>query len=487
MALGATRGRAVRQTLTENLLLSVLGGGAGLVVAQWTLHLIVGLLPRYVPHLNEIEINRRIFGATLAVACLTGLAVGVIPAIQGTSASLMGDLRASSRTVTRGAGWIRRALVVGQVALSLTLVVGAALMIATFQTLRPTQPGFRAADKLTASVRLQGVAAATPAAFFDSLFERLRAIPGVRSAAGSSYLPMSGLVSTVTVRAGEAAQVAFRGVVTPNYFTEMEIPVVRGREFDMRDGGGAPQVAIVNEALERKTRLGRTLVGSEIELQYVDRRREIRQVIGVLRDTRSAGMDLKARAEVYTPFAQSPVPSMNLIVRAADPGDPQLMSQVRSAVAAVDPAQIVDRGTPMQEILDATVSTPRFGAWLFGLFAGIAVLLASVGLAASIAWWVAQRTREIGVRMALGASAGQVAGLVLRQGLALGATGVLLGLAGAAISTRLIAAWLYGVTPLDIPTFAWSAAGMLLIAALASYLPARRATRIDPLVALRAE
>jgi putative ABC transport system permease protein len=487
MALGATRARTVRLTLTENLLLSVLGGIAGLVVAQWTLHLIVGLMPGYVPHLNEIEISGRILAATLAVACVAGLAVGAIPALQGTSAGLMGNLRSSSRTATRGAGWIRRALVAGQVALSLTLLVGASLMITTFQTLRPTQPGFNAADKLTANVRLQGAAAATPAVFFGNLFERLRAIPGVRSVAGSTYLPMSGMVGIVTVRTAGARQDVFSGVVTPNYFTEMEIPVVRGRAFEERDGAGTPLVAIVNEALARKVWPGGHALGAEIEVRYFDHRKESRQVVGVLRDTRSAGSDLKARAEVYMPFAQSPVPSMSLIVRASDPGDPRLAAQVRSALVAVDPTQVVDRLMPMQEILDSQVATPRFGAWLLGLFAGIALLLAAVGLAASITWWVAQRTREIGVRMALGANAGQVTRLVVKEGLTLVATGVVLGLAGAAASTRLLESWLYGVRPLDVPTFACSAAGMLAIAALASYLPARRAARIDPLVTLRAE
>src|SRR5260221_13586875 len=308
MALGATRARTVRQTLTENLVLSILGGLAGLVVAQWTLQLIVGLMPSYVPHLNDIEISWRILTATLVVACVAGLAVGALPGLQGPSAALMGDLRSSSRTATRGAGWTRRVLVAGQVGLSLTLLVGAALMIRTFQMLRPTEPGFSAADKLTANVRLQGTSAATPVVFFDNLFERIRSIPGVRSAAGSTYLPMSGLVGIVTVRAGGAGLDVFSGIVTPHYFTEMEIPVVRGRGFEARDGAGAPPVAIVNEALARKAWPGGNALGADIEVQSFDRRRETRQVVGVLRDTRSSGSDLKARAEIYLPFAQSPVP-----------------------------------------------------------------------------------------------------------------------------------------------------------------------------------
>ena len=209
--------------------------------------------------------------------------------------------------------------------------------------------------------------------------------------------------------------------------------------------------------------------------------------MGVLRDTRFSGGDTRARAELYLPYAQNPSPYLNVILRTSSPEDLRLAAALRAAVAAVDPAQTVGRISTLETQLDAQVAYWRFGAWLLGTFAGLALLLAAVGLAASIAWWVAQRTREIGVRMALGANPGQVTRMVVRQGLTLGLSGIVLGLAGAAASTRLLESWLYGVTPLDPRTFAWSAAGMLVIAALASYLPARRAARIDPLITLRSE
>jgi predicted permease len=487
MALGATRRRIVRQTLTENLVLSAIGALAGVAAARWAVPLIVRLMPGYVPHIGDIEVSARILAATLAVACAAGVAVGVLPALQGASAPLMEDLRASSRASTPGASWTRRALVVAQVALSLTLLVGASLMITTFRTLRPSQPGFTAVDKVTASVRLAGRAAESPAALFETLFDRVRGIPGVRSVAGSTYLPMSGLVSIVTVRAGAAQQDVFSGLVTPNYFAEMEIPVVRGRAFDDRDAAGAPPVAVVNDAFVRRMFPRGDALGASVEVEFFDRRREARQIVGVLRDTRSTGADLRARAEIYMPFAQRPAPALNLIVRTGHPGDPQLAGRLRSALSSVDPSQVLDRVTPMQEMLDDRVATPRLGAWLLGVFAAMALLLASVGLAASIAWWVTQRTREIGVRVALGASAARVTALVVRQGMTLAMAGVVLGLAGAAASTRLLESWLYGVTPLDLPTFAWAAGGMLAIAALASYLPSRRAARIDPAIALRAD
>ena len=489
LALGATRGRVVRQTLTENLLLYVLGAAGGFLLASWTLHLIVALLPGYVPHLNEIEVNGRILAATFAVACLAGMSVGLVPALQATSPSLIDDLRTSSRTSTRGGHWTRRSLVAGQIALSLTLLVGAGLMVRTFLTLRPSQPGFTAANKLTAFVRLQGPASTgtAPLAFFDNVIERLRGAAGIQGITGSTYLPMSGNVGISSVTVGEMTLDVFSGFVMPNYFAEMEIPVTRGRAFDARDRAGAPAVAIVNEAMVRKAWPKGDALGSAVTVHGADGRTEVRQVVGVLRDTRSSGADARSRAELYFPYRQSPAPALNLIVRTANPADPRIRDAVRAAVAAVDRSQIVDRFAAFEDTLDSRVATWRFGAWVLGLFAAMAVALAAVGLAASIAWWVAQRTREIGVRMALGANAAQVTRLVVHQGLTLAVTGVVLGLAGAAASTRLLQGWLYGVTPLDTGTFAWSAAAMLLIAGLASYLPARRATRIDPLVTLKAE
>jgi len=489
LALGATRGRVIRQTLTENLLLYVFGAVAGFLIAGWTLHLVVGLMPGYVPHLHEIEINGRILAATFAVACLAGMAVGLVPALQATSPSLIDDLRTSARTSTRGGHWTRQALVAGQIALSLTLLVGATLMVRTFLTLRPSHPGFSAHDKLTAIVRLRGPASAgaAPIAFFDNVFERLRGAPGIQGITASTYLVMSGSAGFASITIGDRTLDVLSGSVLPNYFTEMEIPITRGRGFDASDAAGAPAVAIVNEAMVRKAWPDGDALGSTVAVHRPGDHTEIRQVVGILRDTRTFGSDTRSRAEFYVPYAQSPEPYLNLIVRTANPADPRVPAAVRAAVAAVDPSQLVERVTPYETMLETGVAQWRFGAWLLGLFAAMALLLAAVGLAASMAWWVAQRTREIGVRMALGANAAQVTRLVVKQGLTLGVTGVVLGLAGASASTRLLEGWLYGVTPLDTATFAWSAAGMLAIAALASYLPARRATRIDPLVTLKAE
>ena len=486
MALGATRWRTIRLTLTEAMLMSLLGVAAGLLAAAWTLQLIVGLLPGYIPHLNDIAINSRVLAVTLLLSCATALVIGLMPVMRS-GRSLTEDLRGTTRTASRGAGWTRRALVAAQIGLSLTLLVGAALMIASFRTLRPSDPGFNGSDKLIATVRLQGRAAATPGPFFDRLLTRVAAIPGVRAVAGSTYLPMSGSVAMVPVRTEQTTQEIWSGVVTPNYFAEMEIPLVRGRGFDAHDSSGAAKVALVNEAFARRMFPGSDALGRFVTIDFYDKQQGSRQIVGVLRDTRSAGGDLRARAEIYIPLGQASTTLLHLLVEADRPGDPRLGSQLRAATAEIDPTQVVDRVMPMQEMLDASVSTWRFGAWLLGLFAGMGVLLAVVGLAASITWWVTQRTREIGVRIALGADANGVVALVMRQGLAVAAAGIALGLGGAAASTRLLASWLYGVTPLDTRTFAISAAAMLMVATAASYLPARRASRVDPIVALRAE
>jgi putative ABC transport system permease protein len=297
---------------------------------------------------------------------------------------------------------------------------------------------------------------------------------------------MSGSVTSGRVTAGETTISAWQGAVTPNYFAEMRIAIVGGRDFSTSDDGAAPPVAIVNETFARRAWAGRDPIGATLTVSGPGGT-GLRRVVGVCADTRSLGGDLTTRPEVYVPFAQEPLPFLYVIVRAADPFDARLPAGIRAAAAGLDPLQVVDRILPLPAVLDASVSTPRFGAWLLGAFAVMAVLLAAVGLAASIAWWVAQRTREIGVRIALGADPAQVVRLFLARGMALAASGVVVGLAGAVTSTRLLRTWLYGVTPLDPATFAASAVALLAIACAAAYLPARRAARVDPLVALRAE
>jgi putative ABC transport system permease protein len=422
---------------------------------------------------------------TLAAACVSG----IVPALYGSHPALISQLRVA-RGSTHGRDWTRRALVVSQVALSLVLLVGAALMIRTFATLRPVSPGFAADDKVTAFVRLQG-SAVPPQVFFDAFRDRLRVLPGVQSVSGSTYVPMSGLVSARRVSAGGPPVTAFSGAVTANYFDDMAIPIVEGRGFTAADVAGAPHVAIVNQTLARRvfaraSPLGATLDMVPLEAAASDPRERV-QIVGVTRDTRCSGADLTPCAEVYVPFAQAPEPGMTMFVRAVNPRDRRLADGIRAAAAAMVPAQVVDRLQPLQDMLDTRVATSRFGAWLLGTFAAIAVALAAIGIAASTAWWVGQRTREIGVRMALGAAPSRVVRGFVAQGLALALAGVLIGLAAAAATTRFLESWLYGVTPIDPLTFVLGSGALLGVSLAAAYLPARRAARVDPIVALRTE
>jgi putative ABC transport system permease protein len=490
LALGASRNRVVRQTLAENLVLSVLGACAGLLAARLTLGLLVGLLPLSIPHLADIALNGRILSATLGLSILAGLAVGLIPAVQATSPGLVDDLKDTVRTTARAGRVTRRVLVVVELALSVVLLVGAALMIRTFLTLRPSTPGFDPSNKVIAAVRLPGAWLPDPnhLAFFDAVFDRLKGLPGVASVSGSSYVPLAGSVSMLPVGINGVTANIWTGQVTPSYFRDMRIAISRGRAFEPTDDGRAPAVAIVNEALARRfwpndEPIGRTVQTTAPGGTVVTARR----IVGIVHNTRSLGGNTDTKSELYWPYAQDPEPLLILIVRTPGRPDAGLPGAIRAAVATVRPGQVVDTVRTLQEAVDESVTTPRFGAWLFGVFAAMAVGLAALGLAAVIAWWVTQRTREIGVRMALGASRTQVAGLIVRQGLGLAVVGVALGLAVAAACTRVLAGWLYGVTPLDGWTFASCGALMLAIAALASYLPAIRATRINPTVALRAE
>src|SRR4051812_34484591 len=301
MAIGATRARVVRQALLENVLLYLAGCAAGALIAGWTLDLIVALMPGSVPHLNDIHLDARVLSATFAVSAIAGLVVGVAPALQASSPSLIDDLRASFRTATPRGVRLRRALVIGQVALSLTLLVGAALMIRTFLTLRPTNPGFTSSDKVTTTIRLQGTRAAEPGVFFGELLDRVSRLPGVQGVTGSTYLPVSGSVGIATVRTGDTPVEVLSGIVMPNYFDEMRIAVVRGRAFETADGPGTRPVAIVNDAFLRRLGPSRASLGATIEVTGLDRRTEPRQIVGIIHDTRSNGGDTRSRPELYVP------------------------------------------------------------------------------------------------------------------------------------------------------------------------------------------
>ncbi|HEX6464109.1 MAG TPA: FtsX-like permease family protein [Vicinamibacterales bacterium] len=488
-ALGASRGRVIRQTLTENFVLAVLGAGAGLAAAWWTLPLVVRLIPPYVPHVSDITLRPEVFVAAAAVVLTTMMIVGLIPAIRAASASLMEDLRTGPRSQASAGQWPRRALVVGEVALATTLLVGAALTVQTFLTLRPSDPGFNPAHKIIGGVRRNGpfVADGKNRVFFTRMLQRVRAVPGIQAVSATDYLPMSGMVGTAKADAGEVQKTVWLSRMTSNYLHEMAIPILAGRSFQASDDEHAPAVAIVNERAARALWADGSPIGMSLTLELFDGKRIETQVIGIARNTRSLGVTLDVHNEVYLPYAQDSTPMLHVIATVAGAAPPDLLHAFREAATAEDSGVVIDRIVSFQDIVDGSVSAERFGAWLFGAFGVIAVALAGLGLAAVVTWWVTQRTREIGVRIALGAPRGAVARLILGQSVGLAAAGIALGVVISLLSTRLLRGWLYGVTPLDARTFVLGSAAMLVIAALASYLPARRAAGVDPIVTLRAE
>ena len=496
LALGASPGRVFRQALTEAVLLSITGGACGLALAYATLGLVVRVIPLGVQHINEIEMNTRVLIATLGIALVSGLGIGVLPSWQVFSKDVSTSLKDGAGGATRaGRTWVRRVLVAAELALSLVLLIGAVLMLRTFAALRPSDPGFEAAGKTVAAISLGDDYKddARRRVFAADLVARVAAIPGVAGVSLTTYVPMSGMVGLAAVRRadepGASPRNAWSGAVTPNYFDEMEIPVLRGRALTPADTEQAPHVALVNATMAKRFWTTGDALGAEI-VTDIGGAPVRRTVVGIVRDTRSVGADTRTRPEVYWPYAQDPGMWLNLIIRTAgrsDRPDASLERAVRLAVAAIDPRQVIGRYETLRTILDRGMDWPRFGLTLLGVFAALAIGLAAVGLASAIAWLVTQRTREIGVRAALGANRRQVVTPLVRQGLALAGSGVALGLGAAAGLSQLMTSWVYGVKPLDAWTFLECAAATLLIALVATYVPARRATAIDPIVTLRGE
>jgi putative ABC transport system permease protein len=488
-ALGASRGRIIRQTLTESLLLSLLGAAGGVLVAELGLSAIVQMIPATVPHVADIQLNGRALAIALGCSALVVLFIGLMPAWQTTSDDMQDHLR-SSRGIAGGAQWLRRALVIVEVALSVVLLVGAGLLVRTFLLLRPDAPGFSTSGRVVAQVLLSGGWRDDPArlALIDRMIDGARSIPGVEDASASSYLPMSGVTDMASVRHDDTTSRFWASWVTAKFFGDLNIPVVKGRGFLESDRAGSQPVAAINETAARRFWPNRDPIGAIVAVTTPDGRTAERVIVGVVGDTRSGGLSLNRQSELFVPFAQQSGSTLiYLIARTNQSSTGTLAGQIRSIVDSASPGQVVDSVEPLQAKLDRAVSRPRFGAWLFGIFASVAAGLAVLGLGTVVAWWVTQRRREIGVRMALGATKSQVVGLVVRQGVALTAIGVGIGCLAAGLASSLLSDWIYGVTRLDPATFGTVAAGMLTVAVAAAYLPARRAARIDPSTTLRAE
>jgi predicted permease len=471
-AVGAGRRQLVGQLLTENLLLASAGGAGGLALAWWGSGLLKTLVPAAAAGLTSLNVDGRVLGFSLGVTLLTGLAFGLVPAFQTIKQNTL-----SSRSRSRG---VQRGLVIAEVALAFVLTVGAGLMIQTFVRLRAVDRGFQTQHLLTARVAMpQG---ASEPAFYTEALRRIEALPGIVSAGFSNGVPIAfkGWFNGFTLENGEQASTNYR-VVTPNYAATIGLPLRSGRFIDAHDVRGAAPVAMVNETFERKFWPGAGALGKRFrfaaEWPWIT-------IVGVVGDMRQAGLAASPKAEMYLPVAQTGTTATWLAVRAA--GDPaKLGGAVRHELRAMDPDVVVRDIRTMDDVLDREVFDRRVQMLLIGVFAGVAVLLASVGIYGVLAYLVAQRTQEIGIRIALGARPADVLRSVAGQGVAMAAAGVAIGVAGALAATRVLAKLLFGVSGTDAATFAVVALLLLVVAATASYLPARRAMRVDPILALR--
>jgi putative ABC transport system permease protein len=498
-ALGATRRRLVRQLLTESVVLALSGGALGLGLAMWGVRALQALEPGTIPRLGEIAVNGNAFAFALVISVATGLLFGIAPASRILTYDLRGGLAEGGRGTAghRSAGRTRSLLVLAEVALACVLLVGAALLLTSFIRLQGVDPGFAPKDILTARLTLPRARYADSTrqtAFADALLAQVRSLPGVRSAALASDAPLGDgppywafAVAGVEQPPPEVVQDAVVFRTTPDYFRTFAIPLVRGRLFEARDRGDAAPVALVSEGLSKRFWPGRSPLGARITFGNPEDSTSVwMTVVGVVGDVRQEGPAAAAYPQLYVPLAQ--VPSRSLLIAIHTSGEPRALTPaLKRAISGLDASLALGRVATMDERVAGTLARPRVNALLLGAFAATALMLAALGIYGVIAYGVVQRTRELGIRMALGARSEDVLRLVLRQGMTPVLAGLALGLGGAAVASRVLRGLLYGVGGTDPITYALVAAFLAAVALVASYLPARRAATADPVVALRSE
>ncbi len=492
-AMGAGQWRLIRQMLTESILLGTLGGALGLVLATWGVQVLLGLTPKEVPRLESVSVDRGALLFTFLISIVTSVLFGLAPAWHARRVNLNESLREAARGLAGHARVkrLRSLLVVCEIALAVVLLIGSGLMLKSFQRLSDVNPGFEPENLLTMAVSLQFVRYQDPVrqiAFFDEALRRIRSLPGVVSAGACTSLPpnyiQQGTGFEIEGRANEAGTQppsALYMPATPGYLEALGVPILRGRNVAESDTAQSQGVVVINQTLARQFFSQEDPLGRRMTIGGV-----LRTIIGVAGDAKYEGLGTPAGPQVYVPYAQSAYPGMRLVVRTTvEPTS--LTSAIRTEIQAIDSEEGPTRIAPMTQLLAESLAQPRFNAFLTGLFAVLAFILAAIGIYGVINYDVTQRTSEIGIRMALGAQAGDILKLVLRQGLLLTLSGLVLGLVGAFALTRFLTQLLFEVHPVDPATYLIVALLLTVVAMIACLIPSRRAARVDPLEALRYE
>ncbi len=500
LAIGAGRGRIVRQLLTESLLLAVIGGALGLVIALWGTQALIALVPKGIPRAASIQLDTPVLLFTLAISFATGIIFGVAPAYQATRVDLNSALKASARGSIAGGrrNRIGHALVIAEVSLALILLVGAGLLLQSFARLGRVQPGIQTERLLTARVTLPDVAYPRPekiAGFYEQLIARLRLLPGVRVASTTFPLPMSGSVSRTSVElAGHPSPVEkqpteIARLIGSDYFQAMGIPLMRGRFFTDADRLGSKPVVMINERFAQKYFPDQDPVGQQMKPSWSvgDEPPQMREIVGVAANAKNLSLQGEFEPEMYLPVAQIPYPAATIVIRTETTNPATISNALRTELAQVDRDLPLTAVRVFEEYRAGSIAPTRFSALLLAIFASVALLLTAVGIYGVIAYSVSQRTSEIGLRMALGAQRSSILRLIVGEGMSLVGISIGLGFLGALGCSRLLGSLLYGVAPWDPATFAAIALLIAAIAIFACWLPARRAANVDPIKALHAE